>query len=98
MSWSVSAVGKPAAMAVNIESQFAAMTYPCPEPEETAKQLVRKAIGALLAGHTKAENIVKVSASGSQAYRTVREATGDVAKDVYNSLSVSVETISGFLE
>ena len=93
MSWSVGATGKAAIVAEAIKKQFSGMTHLCPEPEESAKQLVRKTIDTLLAGHTKPGTIVKVGASGSQGYSG---SSGSVEglKEVYNSLNVSVETIS----
>ena len=94
MSWSIGAAGKASVVAVEIERQFTSMTYPCPEPEESAKQAIRIAINTLLTGHTKEGTIVRVSANGSQSYRSVREGDKDIPKDVYNSLNVTVETIA----
>lgn len=90
MSWSVGSAGKVPAVTEQIEKQFMAMTHPCPEPEESAKQLVRQAIAKLLEGHTKPSTIVKVSASGSQSWGANNDG---FLKDVYNSLNVSMETI-----
>lgn len=95
MSWSVSAVGKPAAVAASIESQFASYGT-CPEPEETAKQLVRQTIASLASGHSKPGTIIKVTASGSQS--NSYDGPGAPLRDVYNNLSVSVETLFGFVE
>jgi len=89
MSWSVGAAGKAPAVAAAIERQFKAMdSYPCPEPEETAKQLVRQAIAALLAGHSKTDSIVQVTASGSMGWA----GTSSDPKDVTTSLNVGVVT------
>lgn len=92
MSWSVSAVGKASAVAAAVEKQFSDMAaYPCPEPEETAKQHARQALGALLAGHTSADLAVKVAASGSQ-----NRATGQPG--VCNTFNVSLDLLYGFVE
>ena len=97
MSWSVGATGKAPAVAKSLESQFKSMEhYPCPEPEETAKQFVRQAFAVLLAGHSRDNTAVKAYASGSQVYTTAGEPR-DVPKQVSNSLSVTLETIE-FLE
>ena len=86
MSWSVSSAGKAPAVAAHIEAQFKQMTYPCPEPEESAKQLVRQAIAKLLGGHTLEKCVVKISANGSQGWGGKHDA-------IYNSLAVNVEII-----
>jgi len=100
MYWSVSAIGKAPAVAIAIEKQFVEMTYPCPEPEESVKQLVRQAIAALLAGQTRPDTAVKVSASGSQSHSTKRDVTSgkDTVTDCTNQLTLTFETIYGFTE
>jgi hypothetical protein len=95
MSWSVSAIGKPAVVAASIEKQFGSYGT-CPEPEETAKQLVRQAIAALANGQTKPDTVVKVSANGSQSYSN--DGPGTPPTEVSNSLSLSFETLYGFVE
>lgn len=92
MSWSVSATGKAPAVAIAIEKQFAGMaSYPCPEPEETAKQRVREAIAAILGGHTADGLSVKVTASGSMSW-----SGGDQHKPekVHNFLRLEVESFA----
>ncbi len=95
MSWAVSAVGKPAAVAAAIESQFAALdAYPCKEPEESIKQAVRQALKQAIAAQ-KESAAVRVLASGSMSYHMPDPATVVVE---YNTLSVSVEPLYGFVE
>ena len=88
MSWSASAIGKPKAVAENIEKQCTA--YKCPEPEETIRQgaagLVRTALEAFPEGMA-----VKVDMSGSQS-------TGSDPTKATNTLSVKIEPIYGFVE
>lgn len=92
MPWSVGSTGKAPAVAKAIESQFKSMEgHPCPEPEETAKQHVRKALAAILEGHTQAATSVKVEASGSMNWRSVRKGDVDVPTEVANYLTVKVE-------
>lgn len=97
MSWSVQATGKAPAVAAEIERQFKAMeSYPCAEPEESAKQLVRQTIATLCAGQTHPDAMaVKVAASGSQSWTA-----GDQHKpeNVSNTLSLTFETLYGFIE
>lgn len=97
MSWSVQAVGKAPAVAAAIEKQFVAMErYPCAEPEETAKQLARKAIAALCAAQSRPDGMaVKVAASGSMSWNGGNQAAPE---QVTNNFSVMFETIHGFVD
>jgi hypothetical protein len=65
MSWSVGASGLSDEVTVNVDAQFAAMHYPCPEPEETLKQQARALIAAYLASN-KPPRDVTVSAFATQ--------------------------------
>lgn len=88
MSWSVSAVGKPAAVAAKLNDDFARMS-PCVEPEETIRQSARSMISTAL-GSFRADQPVRVEASGSQ--NTIDN------EPQYNQLKVSIEPIWGFVE
>jgi hypothetical protein len=91
MSWSVGAIGKAAAVAARIEKDFKGMeSYPCPEPEESAKQLVRQAIAKLLEGHSNPTSIIQVLASGSQSWNGDSKSPTNVT----NFLEVSIKPIS----
>lgn len=90
MSWSVSAIGKPVAVAAKVAKDFAA--YKCAEPEETIRQMVGTAIAAALKAYPET-HAVKVDASGSQQGGS----TGPQATYV-NQLSVKIEPIYGFVE
>ena len=90
MSWSVSAIGKPTAVAAKLAAQFAGIK--CMEPEETIKNTVASAVAVALKAYP-ASYAVKVEASGSQSTDSSKppgEAT--------NSLSVKIEPIWGFCE
>ncbi|OHC35503.1 MAG: hypothetical protein A2Y50_09090 [Pseudomonadales bacterium RIFCSPLOWO2_12_59_9] len=89
MSWSVSAIGKPSAVAEKLASQFAAIK--CMEPEETIKNHVASAVAVALKAFP-ASYAVKVDASGSQS---TSHAEPGVAS---NQLSVKIEPLWGFCE
>lgn len=94
MSWSVSAVGRPPAVAAVIETQFAASS--CSEPEETVRQAARKVIAEALAAQ-RPDSAVKVSASGSQQSSYNQESKSWGAP-YQNSLEIKVEPLYGFVE
>ena len=87
MSWSVSALGKPEAVAKSLAESFT--RNKCMEPEETIRQLAGQAIATSLAAFPPA-TVVKVSASGNQSTATDGRAV--------NQLSVTIEPLYQFLE
>lgn len=90
MSWSVSAVGKPAAVAAKLAEAFAKNR--CVEPEETIKNKVAEAIASALAVYP--PNLaVRVEAGGSQHAVDHSKPT-----ELTNSLKVEITPIYGFLE
>ena len=94
MSWSVAAIGKPAAVGASIAKQAAGTK--CSEPEEG----IRQAAIHLLATAVLAQNPaipVKVAASGSQSVG-YDHATGKSTGVFTNSLTISVEPQYGFVE
>ncbi len=90
MSWSVFAVGKPAAVAAKIKQDLSRIV--CREPEETLKtnacQMVELALSAF-----PPNSAVKVEASGSQSVPDA--ATPAVA---LNNLTLKIGPIWGFIE
>lgn len=90
MSWSVSAIGKPAAVQAKLEKDFTIVK--CQEPEETIKNLVRSAVLAGLSVFPK-DQAVKVTACGSQY--CPRQSSPE---ELTNSLSVVLEPLHGFVE
>ena len=89
MSWSVSAIGKPAAVAAKLATDFKKIT--CSEPEETIKNGVASIVATSLAAFP-ADYAVRVEASGSQScpdFKAPDEKT--------NQLTVKIEPIWGFL-
>lgn len=90
MSWSVSAIGKPAAVAEKLAAEF--VKYKCLEPEETIKSHVANAVAAALAAFP-LNSVVEVSASGSQS----RAETGPPVLAT-NQLTVTIKPIFGFVE
>lgn len=87
MSWSVSAVGKAAAVAAKIAQEINA--YKCAEPEEGVKQAAGVVLAAALAAQDPA-GVVQVAASGSQS----QQGTPPVFT---NSLAITVTPIYGFV-
>lgn len=94
MSWSVSAVGKPAAVAASIESQFAASQ--CAEPEETVRQSARAAIAATLKAQRE-DSAVQVIASGSMS-TSYNEETKTWGPPLTNQLEIAIRPLYGFVE
>ena len=88
MSWSISAIGKPAAVAAKIKADLSA--YECSEPEETIRQTIGNAIAQALEAMP-ASSAVKVTASGSQSPST------EPGKFT-NSFKAEVENLYGFVE
>ena len=86
MSWSVSAIGRPPAVAAKVADEIS--RYKCVDPEEGVKQAVGAALAAALAAQDPA-SVVKVTASGHQ------QGSGETA---VNTLRVEVEPIFGFIE
>lgn len=93
MSWSVRAIGKPAAVGAAIAKQFDSCS-PCSEPEETVRQGAKAAI--LKAVEAQDPGLpVSVSAQGSQ------EATyydGKWGAPYTIQLSLEVKPLYGFVE
>lgn len=90
MSWSVSRVGKPAAVAAILAADFAKIK--CQEPEETIKNNVAAAVAAGLAVYP-SNLVVRVEANGSQ---WAPDSTKPEEKQ--NSLSVKIECLGGFVD
>lgn len=89
MSWSISSIGKPAAVAKEVARRAASVR--CAEPEESVKNTVAEIV-AKLAATMPIASVVKVEASGSQAK------SYDQADALTHSLSVKIETVYGFVE
>ncbi len=64
MSWSVSGIGKPVALAEKFRKDFAAMS-PCSLPEETVRLNIAASIDPILYAYPP-NLVVKVEANGSQ--------------------------------
>lgn len=90
MSWSVSAVGKPAAVAAKLAADFARIT--CNEPEASIKNNTATSIASALAAMP-GSCAVQVEASGSQY-------VPDASKPevAINTLSVKIVPLYGFVE
>ena len=86
MSWSVGGNGDSQKVAAAVEAQFAAMTIPCPEPEETIKQAVRALLAQALAGNNPSR-LLEVSAWGSQSNVAATETS---PAHVSNSLHINI--------
>lgn len=88
MSWSVTAVGKPRAVAAKLAEQFE--RNPCAEPEETIRQSVAGIIATSLAAMPEA-SAVQVEAHGSQSYDGATESHT-------NTLGVNIKPLYGYVE
>jgi hypothetical protein len=86
MSWSVSGIGRPVAVAAKLAADLSA--YKCVDPEESVKQAAAALLAAALAAQDPV-SVVKVSASGSQ---------GTSGNSIYNSVRIEVEPVYGFIE
>lgn len=93
MSWSVSAVGRPAAVAAKLAKDIASIK--CMEPEETIKNGVGTIIAAALAAYPESY-AVTVSANGSQGPGYDPNKSGATVGQV-NSLTVSISPLYGFV-
>jgi len=89
MSWSVAAIGKPAAVRAAIADQFA-KGGKCAEPEETVRLAAASVMDAALAGQTDPTKAVKASADGSMSQYANLVVT--------DSLTMSIEPLWGFVE
>jgi hypothetical protein len=86
VSWSVSYSGDSVKAVESIEAQFASMTYPCQEPEESIKQAARAILKLALEGNVPSRG-VSVSAWGSQS----KWSAGDDAPDnISNTLNIVI--------
>ncbi len=94
MSWSVSGVGRAAAVAQKLQKDCAAIK--CTEPEETIKNSVATIIATALAAYPEG-SAVSVSAMGSQSPGYDPANLGAVLGMV-NSLSVSISPLYGFVD
>ncbi len=95
MSWSVSAVGKPSAVAASIESQFSRGSG-CAEPEETVRQSARVVIAAVLTAQRE-DSAIQVSASGSMS-TSYNEKTETWGEPLNNQLEIKIQPLFGFVE
>jgi hypothetical protein len=91
MSWSVSAFGKPAAVAAKLATDFS--KNPCSEPEETIRQAVATIVATSLAAFPP-NYVVRVEASGSQSCPDFSKAPNEKT----NQLKVQIEPLWGFIE
>jgi hypothetical protein len=91
MSWSISAIGKPAAVAAKLAAEFAKNS--CSEPEESIRQSVATIVATSLRAFPP-DHAVRVEASGSQSCPDFSKAPNEKT----NNLSVSIMPIWGFVE
>lgn len=88
MSWSFSAIGKPAAVAAKCRDTIE-NGYKCAEPEETIRKTVLEAAAMAAEAHDATQYAVSVEASGSM----LRD--NGVCKS--NNVRLEVRPIYGFL-
>ena len=89
MSWSVSAHGKPAAVAEKLAKDFANITY-LQKEEAGIKDAAAEVVAKALAANTYKGTSVQVNASGSGS---VHPADGSS-----QTVSISVQPMHGFVE
>lgn len=90
MSWTVSSVGRVAAVRDDIARQFT--LYHCMEPKETVRQAAATLIDAALAAQNQ-DFAVSVRADGSQSFEDCSKKEG-----VSTRLNISIEPLYGFLK
>ena len=91
MSWSVAAVGKAGAVRKAIAEQFQNGGR-CMEPEESIRLEAAATMDQALAAQDP-NTIIKAAASGSQGYKDFTAKSG-----VFNTMSMSIEVMHGFVE
>lgn len=90
MSWSTTAIGKPAAVAAKVKEDIE--RYKCAEPEESIKNSIGQSIYAALACFPEG-TAVRVEASGSQYVPDASKPDAAI-----NTLNVKIEPLYGFIE
>lgn len=92
MSWSVLAIGKPAAVAAKLAEDFARIPL-MQEPEETGKKAAASAVAAIVPAFPDA-HVVRVECNGSQY-------TPDSSKapdKKINQLTIKIDTLGTIIE
>ncbi len=92
MSWSVSAIGKPVAVAAKLAGDFARIP-PMQEPEETGKNAAASAVAAIVPAFPDS-HVVRVECNGSQY-------TPDSSKapdKKINQLTIKIDTLGAIIE
>jgi hypothetical protein len=92
MSWSVSAIGKPAAVAAKLAEDFARIST-MQEPEQTGKIAAASAVAAIVPVFPDA-HVVRVECSGSQ----YTPDSGKAPDKKINRLTISIDTLGPILE
>ena len=93
MSWGVSGVGKPVALAAKLATEFS--KNPCCDPEESVRQAAGAVIAACLAAQDP-NSVVTVMAGGHQS--TVYGTDGNATGQYQNTLNIKIDPIYGFVE
>jgi len=92
MSWSVSAIGKPAAVAAKLATDFSKIPA-MQEPEETGKNAAATAVAAIVPAFPDG-HVVRVECNGSQY-------TPDSSKapdKKINQLNIKIDSLGAILE
>ena len=89
MSWSVSGVGRPGAVATKLAKDFANITYLGKE-ESALKDIAAQLVDQALAANFRKDLVVTVQASGSGSTHP--------ADGGQQSISVAIGTMCGFVE
>ena len=92
MSWSVSALGKPAAVAAKLAGDFARIP-PMQEPEETGKQAAANAVAAIVPAFPDG-TLVRVECNGTQ----YTPDSGKAPDKKINSLNIKIESMGSIVE
>jgi ABC-type Zn2+ transport system substrate-binding protein/surface adhesin len=92
MSWGITAIGKPQAVAAKLADEFT--KHPCIDPEEGVRQAAANVIAVALAAQDP-NSAVKVMANGHQFQNYDLKGTKST---ISNTLSITVEPVSGFVE
>jgi hypothetical protein len=91
MSWSVQAIGKPAAVAAKLAGDFVRIP-PMQEPEETGKEVAATAVAAIVPAFPD-DHVVRVECSGSQYTPNLKAPDKKI-----NQLTIKIETLGSIVE
>lgn len=92
MSWGVSGIGRPAALAAKLAVDFAGI-HKMEEPEQTGMEAAAKAVAAIVPAFPKT-SLVRVECNGSQ----YTPDSGKAPTEKINQLTIKIESMGTLVE